>query len=57
MKTDTEYTIRNAVGSGAECLVTARAMRHLNLDIRCSLKKKIPILIFLKFFPLLFKSN
>ncbi|WP_136800009.1 MULTISPECIES: CoB--CoM heterodisulfide reductase iron-sulfur subunit B family protein [Desulfosediminicola] len=32
----------NAIESEAECLVTACAMCHLNLEIRCSLKQQIP---------------
>jgi heterodisulfide reductase subunit B len=38
--------ILNAMNCGAECIVTACAMCHLNLEIRCSLKDKIPILHF-----------
>jgi heterodisulfide reductase subunit B len=38
--------ISDAVDAGAECLVTACAMCHLNLEIRCSLEKSIPILHF-----------
>ncbi len=34
--------ISRAVDAGAECLVTACAMCHLNLEIRCSLKHPIP---------------
>jgi heterodisulfide reductase subunit B len=35
--------MENALASGAECLVTACAMCHLNLEIRCTLKKRVPI--------------
>lgn len=38
--------IQGAVDAGAECLVTACAMCHLNLEIRCSLKNKLPIFHF-----------
>lgn len=34
--------VQAAIDSGAECLVTACAMCHLNLEIRCTLKKQIP---------------
>ncbi len=34
--------IGTAIESGAECLVTACAMCQLNLEIRCTLKEKIP---------------
>lgn len=38
--------IAGAVRAGAECIVTACAMCQLNLEIRCSLKEKIPTLHF-----------
>jgi heterodisulfide reductase subunit B2 len=38
--------ILNAMNCGAECIVTACAMCHLNLEIRCALKDKIPIFHF-----------
>jgi heterodisulfide reductase subunit B len=34
--------ISHAMDAGAECLVTACAMCHLNLEIRCNLKNPIP---------------
>ncbi|MCP3942947.1 MAG: hypothetical protein GY710_15880 [Desulfobacteraceae bacterium] len=34
--------ISRARDAGAECMVTACAMCHLNLEIRCSMKKPIP---------------
>jgi heterodisulfide reductase subunit B len=37
---------RGAKSVGAECIVTACAMCHLNLEVRCSLKQKIPTLHF-----------
>lgn len=36
----------NAIRSGADCLVTACAMCQLNLEIRCGLEQKLPILHF-----------
>ncbi len=38
--------ISRAMEAGAECLVTACSMCHLNLEIRCSLENPIPILHF-----------
>ncbi|MFH1139315.1 MAG: heterodisulfide reductase-related iron-sulfur binding cluster [Pseudomonadota bacterium] len=38
--------MKSAIDSGAECLVTACAMCQLNLEIRCTLEKKIPIFHF-----------
>lgn len=38
--------VQNAIDSGAQCIVTACSMCHLNLEIRCNLKNKIPILHF-----------
>ena len=37
---------RGAKSVGAECIITACAMCHLNLEVRCSLKQKIPTLHF-----------
>lgn len=34
--------MENAIDAGAECLVTACAMCHLNLEIRCSLEQQVP---------------
>jgi heterodisulfide reductase subunit B2 len=34
--------IQGAIDTGAECLVTACAMCHLNLEIRCGLKTRLP---------------
>jgi heterodisulfide reductase subunit B len=36
----------NAMDCGAECLVTACAMCHLNLEIRCTVKNPVPIFHF-----------
>lgn len=38
--------ISDAARSGAECIVTACAMCHMNLEIRCTVKEKVPILHF-----------
>jgi len=38
--------IRGAAAAGADCIVTACAMCHTNLEIRCDLKQQIPILHF-----------
>jgi len=38
--------VSKAMEAGAECLVTACAMCHLNLEIRCSLENPIPVLHF-----------
>lgn len=36
----------SALQAGAECIVTACSMCHLNLEIRCSRKQKIPVFHF-----------
>ncbi|MCG8471569.1 MAG: hypothetical protein MI742_06890 [Desulfobacterales bacterium] len=38
--------VQNGLDTGAECLITACAMCQLNLEIRCKLKKQIPVLHF-----------
>ena len=38
--------IKGAIDARADCIVTACAMCHMNLEVRCSLKKKVPILHF-----------
>ncbi len=38
--------ISKAMEAGAECIVTACSMCHLNLEIRCTLKDPIPVLHF-----------
>ena len=30
----------------ADCIITACAMCHLNLEVRCSLKEKVPVMHF-----------
>lgn len=47
--------IQNAMDSGAECVITACAMCHLNLEIRCTLKQKIPIFHFSEILALAFR--
>ena len=37
---------RGAKDIGADCIITACAMCHLNLEVRCTLKQKIPTLHF-----------
>ena len=38
--------MRGAVASGADCIVTACAMCHMNLEVRCSIRRPIPIFHF-----------
>ncbi|MCJ7774083.1 MAG: heterodisulfide reductase-related iron-sulfur binding cluster [Desulfobacterales bacterium] len=38
--------IQNAMDSGAQCVVTACSMCHLNLEVRCNLKAQIPTMHF-----------
>jgi heterodisulfide reductase subunit B2 len=38
--------VSGAMAAGAECMVTACAMCHLNLEIRCTIKNPIPTLHF-----------
>jgi len=38
--------MQRAVDSGAECIVTACSMCHLNLEMRCNLKKRVPVFHF-----------
>ena len=38
--------ISNARDAGAECIITACAMCHLNLETRCNFKQAVPILHF-----------
>lgn len=49
--------LENAVDSGAECIVTACAMFHLNIEIRCTLKDKLPILHFSEILSVAFKTK
>jgi heterodisulfide reductase subunit B len=38
--------VRESIEAGADCIVTACAMCHMNLELRCSLKQQIPVLHF-----------
>ncbi len=38
--------IQGAIDAKADCIVTACAMCHMNLEVRCSLKRKLPVLHF-----------
>ncbi len=38
--------IQGAIDVGADCIVTACSMCHLNLEVRCTLRQKIPIFHF-----------
>jgi len=38
--------VQGAVETGAECIITACAMCHLNLEVRCTLKNSIPTIHF-----------
>jgi len=38
--------IAGAKAAGADCIVTACAMCHMNLEVRCTLRQKIPVLHF-----------
>jgi len=38
--------VQGAMDVGADCIVTACAMCHMNLEVRCSLKRPVPILHF-----------
>lgn len=48
--------IQGALDAGAECLVTACAMCHLNLEIRCSLKNKLPVFHFSELLSLAYRQ-
>ena len=49
--------VQNAVDSGAECIVTACAMCHLNIEIRCTLKRVVPIFHFSELLSIAFKTG
>jgi len=38
--------VQGAINAKAECIITACAMCHMNLEIRCNLKQQIPIMHF-----------
>lgn len=44
--TGTGDLIQNLYIDGAECIVTACAMCHLNIEMRCNLKDRIPVFHF-----------
>ncbi|MGE5256987.1 MAG: CoB--CoM heterodisulfide reductase iron-sulfur subunit B family protein [Hyphomicrobiales bacterium] len=46
--------MQGAAESGAECIVTACAMCHMNLEVRCTLKRPIPIFHFSEILSLAF---
>ena len=48
---------QGALDSGADCIVTACAMCHLNLEIRCTLDIKVPIFHFSELLALAFKFD
>jgi len=49
--------MQGARDSGAECIVTACAMCHMNLEVRCTLKKPIPIFHFSEILSLAFGTS
>jgi len=49
--------MQGAAESGAECLVTACAMCHMNLEVRCALKNPIPIFHFSEILSLAFGTS
>ena len=46
--------LQGAAESGAECIVTACAMCHMNLEVRCTLKNPVPIFHFSEILSLAF---
>ncbi|MCU0591231.1 MAG: heterodisulfide reductase-related iron-sulfur binding cluster, partial [Desulfobacterales bacterium] len=46
--------MQGAAESGADCVVTACAMCHMNLEVRCTLKNPIPIFHFSEILSLAF---
>jgi len=49
--------LQAAADSGAECIVTACAMCHMNLEVRCTLKHPIPIFHFSEILSLAFGTS
>lgn len=49
--------MQGAAESGAECLITACAMCHMNLEVRCTLKSPIPIFHFSEVLSLAFGTS
>lgn len=38
--------VQDAMDAGAECIITACAMCHMNLEVRCTVKSPIPVFHF-----------
>jgi heterodisulfide reductase subunit B len=49
--------LQGAADAGAECIVTACAMCHMNLEVRCTLKNPIPIFHFSELLSLAFGTS
>ncbi|RPJ70626.1 MAG: hypothetical protein EHM15_11530 [Desulfobacteraceae bacterium] len=49
--------MQGAADAGAECIVTACAMCHMNLEVRCSLKSPVPIFHFSEMLSLAFGTS
>ncbi|OGQ88580.1 MAG: hypothetical protein A3J85_02420 [Desulfobacula sp. RIFOXYA12_FULL_46_16] len=49
--------MQGAIASGAECIVTACAMCHLNLEIRCRPENRIPVFHFSELLSLALQKN
>jgi heterodisulfide reductase subunit B2 len=49
--------LQGAAESGAECIVTACAMCHMNLEVRCTLKRPVPIFHFSEILSLAFGAS
>lgn len=49
--------MQGAAESGAECIITACAMCHMNLEVRCTLKNPIPIFHFSEILSLAFGTR
>ena len=49
--------MQGAAESGADCIVTACAMCHMNLEVRCTLKNPIPIFHFSEILSLAFGTS
>jgi heterodisulfide reductase subunit B len=49
--------MQGAAESGAECIITACAMCHMNLEVRCTLKNPVPIFHFSEVLSLAFRAG
>lgn len=49
--------MQGAIDAGAECMVTACAMCHMNLEIRCTQKQKLPIFHFSELLSFAYKTQ